>query len=278
MNNQVLERFGLREDPFTISPNPKYLCPLPQHEDTIYKCKYTIENRSGLAIVYGDIGTGKTTIARDIYQNYRDDEHYKIANMITPDLKTENAFLREVMAEFGVPTKRSFADNMKKFRAFVKQSHDSGKNIVLLVDEAQQMTPQMIEVIRIFMNFESNEEKFIQVILFGQNELAGIIDGMRAMKSRVSVFGALGSLTDALTEQMIAFRWRTAGGALPHPFPIAAVQEVFKLSSGLPREINKLCQLSLFRTVIINKSDRVDATTVRAAAKELRLKEEHNNG
>lgn len=269
----VLKKFGLRDNPFTISPDPQYLFFTPQHTDAAYQCQYTIEKHGGLAVIYGDVGTGKTTIARTIWQKYYDDPQYKMAMMVTPDLKTETAFLRGVMAEYGVSAKRSFADSMAAFRSYATKAHQQGQNIVLLVDEAQQMTSKMIEVIRIFMNFESNDEKFIQVILFGQSELATMIDGMRAIKSRVSVFGSLTSLTDSLTEQMIAFRWGIAGGKAPHPFNIDAIQEIFKLSQGLPREINKLCSMSLLRA-FISESDKVHPTMVIAAAKELRMKEE----
>lgn len=268
---QVLKYFGLDESPFTISPNPRYLYLTPQHETVIYQCQYTIEQRQGLAVIYGDIGTGKTTVARHIYQRYMDDPAYNIAMMITPDLKTDTAFLRGIMAEYGVPTKRSHAASIAAFRKFAVKSYTEGKNIVLLVDESQQMTPKMLEVIRVFLNFETDSKKFIQVVLFGQNELATIIDGMRPIKSRVNAFGSLASLTDSTTEKMIDFRWRAAGGT-NHPFPFEAVQTTFNLSGGLPREIIKLCNLSLTRAYV-NKTKNVHSSMVVAAAKELHIKE-----
>lgn len=270
--DKVLKYFGLAEHPFSISPDPRYLYLTPQHKDAMYQCQYTIEQKNGLAIIYGDIGTGKTTIARHIYQKYHDNEKYEVAMMVTPDLKTDTAFLRGVMAEYGVAPKRSHAASVTAFRSFATKSYQSGKNLVLLVDEAQQMTPKMMEVIRIFLNFETNREKFIQIILFGQSELATMIDSMRAIKSRVNIFGSLTPLVSGTISEMIAFRWRAAGGGEDHPFKFEAIQEIYKYSNGLPREIIKLCAMSLNRA-FLNQSKEVHATMVTAAAKELRMTE-----
>lgn len=269
----ILKYYGLSETPFSISPNPKFLYQTAQHKDAIFQCQYTIEEKRGLAVIYGDIGTGKTTIARHIYQKYMDNPAYNIAMMVTPDLKTDTAFLRGIMAEYGVQTKRSHAASVAAFRKFATKAYSEGKNLVLLVDEAQQMTPKMMEVIRIFLNFETNSEKFIQIILFGQNELGTMIDNMRAIKSRVNVFGSLASQTDTSIMQMITFRWLAAGGTEPHPFSLETVQEVYKHSHGLPREIMKLCDLGLQRAYL-NESKTVHSSMITYAAKELRIKED----
>lgn len=271
---QVLQYFGLSEPPFTLSPNPRYLYLTPQHQTVIYQCQYTIEQRQGLAVVYGDIGTGKTTVARHIYEKYAEDKAYNVAMMISPDLKTDTAFLRGIMAEYGVPTKRSHAASLAAFRRFVVSEFQAGRNIVLMVDESQQMTAKMLEVVRVLLNFETNDKKLIQIILFGQNELALTIDASRAIKSRVSVFGSLASLTDSITMDMIDFRWKAAGGT-EQPFPFETVQTIFNISGGLPREIIKLCNLSLTRA-FINQKKVVHHSMVVAAAKELRMKEESN--
>src|SRR5581483_3455636 len=231
---EVLKHFGLLEPPFTVSPNPRYVFFTPQHKDALYGCQYTIEQKNGLAIIYGDVGTGKTTIARHIYQKYSDDPSYSVAMMVTPDLKTDTAFLRGIMAEYGVATKRSHAASIAAFRRAATKAYEQDKNLVLLVDEAQQMTKPMLEVIRVFLNFETNSSKFIQVILFGQSELATTIDSMRAIKSRVNVFGELKPMAESTTENMIDFRWRAAGGK-EHPFTTDAIQALFVYSGGLPR-------------------------------------------
>ncbi len=267
-----LEHFGLAEAPFSISPDPRYLFLTPQHKEALAKCQYIISQKGGLAVIYGDIGTGKTTIARRLFQVLKEDPKQEVAMLITPDLKTDTAFLRRVMAEYNVQPKRSHALSVAEFQNFATGAFLKDKNLVLLVDEAQQMTPQMMEVVRIFLNFESDNAKFLQVVLLGQNELATILDKMPAIKSRVAMFGALSSLTREDMEAMIEFRWKAAGGTSKHPFSTEALSALYELSHGLPREINKLCNESILRAFVRGQSE-VTADMVRSAAHELRMAE-----
>jgi general secretion pathway protein A len=263
------EFYGLAEIPFSISPDPRYMFLTSQHKEALAKCQYIVNQKGGLAIIYGDVGTGKTTIARRLFQLLREDPNQEVAMIVTPDLKTDTAFLRRVMAEFKVQPKRSHAASLAEFQAYATQAFSKDKNLVLLVDEAQQMTPNMLEVIRIFLNFESDTAKFLQIVLLGQNELAAILDKIPAVKSRVTMFGALSSLTREDTEQMIAFRWQAAGGQ-QHPFTPEALDTLFRLSRGLPREICKLSNESVIRA-FVKESKEVTPDMVEAAAKELRL-------
>ncbi len=268
------EYFGLAELPFSISPDPRYLFLTSQHKEALAKCQYIVNQKGGLAVIYGDIGTGKTTIARRLFQLLKQDSRQEVAMLITPDLKTDTAFLRRVMAEYNVQPKRSHALSVAEFQNFTTQAFLKDKNLVLLVDEAQQMTPQMMEVVRIFLNFESDNAKFLQVVLLGQNELASILDKMPAIKSRVAMFGALSSLTKDDMEAMIDFRWKAAGGA-QHPFTPDALTALYELSRGLPREINKMCNESLIRAFVRDKRE-VAVDMVRDAARELRMAEPEN--
>ena len=265
------EYFGLAELPFSISPDPRYLFLTSQHKEALAKCQYIVNQKGGLAVIYGDIGTGKTTIARRLFQLLKQDSRQEVAMLITPDLKTDTAFLRRVMAEYNVQPKRSHALSVAEFQNFTTQAFLKDKNLVLLVDEAQQMTPQMMEVVRIFLNFESDNAKFLQVVLLGQNELASILDKMPAIKSRVAMFGALSSLTKDDMEAIIDFRWKAAGGA-QHPFTPDALTALYELSRGLPREINKMCNESLIRAFVRDKRE-VMFDMVRDAAHELRMAE-----
>lgn len=264
-----LEHYGLAELPFSISPDPRYLFLTPQHKEALAKCQYIVSSKGGLAVIYGDIGTGKTTIARRLFQVLKEDPQLAVAMLVTPDLKTDTAFLRRVMAEYGASPKRSHALSIAEFQNFATQAFTKDKNLVLLVDEAQQMTPRMMEVIRIFLNFESDNAKFIQVVLLGQNELASTLDRMPAIKSRVTMFGALSSLTKEDMEAMIDFRWKAAGGS-QHPFTADAISALYELSRGLPREVNKLCNESVLRAFVNDKKE-VTTDMVRGAARELRI-------
>lgn len=270
--DKVLAFYGLFEQPFLAISNPRYLYLTPQHREAVAQCRYTIEKKNGLAVIHGDVGTGKTTVARHVYNLYRDNAEYTIAMITNPTLKTDTAFLRAVLDEFRVPTKRSHAGSLKAFQKYAVSQYKAGKSIVILVDEAQLMTRGQLEVVRAFMNFEGNNQKLVQVILFGQNELATMLDKSRAIKSRVSAFGSLSSLTDSTINDMIRFRWTVAGGDEPHPFSVEAIQKIARYSQGLPREIIKLCNASLLRAYS-NKSNNVHDTMIDAAAKQLRLTE-----
>jgi general secretion pathway protein A len=264
-----IEHFGLAELPFSISPDPRYLYLTPQHREALAKAQYIVAQKGGLAVVYGDVGHGKTTVARRLYHTFKEDQNIQTALLITPDLKTDSALLRSVMAEFGVPPRRSHALSLAAFQDFAAKAFAQDKTLVLMVDEAQQLTPRMMELLRVFLNFETDTQKFIQILLFGQNELATTLDKMPAIKSRVAMFGALTNLTRQDMEAMIEFRWKAAGGR-QHPFSTESLDVLYELSRGKPREVNKLANESLIRA-FVNGQDKVSADMVRGAAKELRL-------
>lgn len=244
------EYFGLVDVPFSITPDPRFLFPTQQHKEVLGKCKYVIRERGGLIAVYGDIGMGKTTVARYLMAQLRDDENVQAAMLITPALKTETAFLNAIMQGFGLPAKRSYAKSLQSFHEFIAESATQGKNLVIIIDEAQKVTPRMFDVIHSLLNFESNTQKFLQVVLIGQNELATNLDKIPNIKSRVAVFGQLSSLTYDDTKEMIAFRWAVASGSKSSdPFAESAIKLIHKYSQGLPREINKLCDGSLLRAM-----------------------------
>src|SRR5690349_3429845 len=122
--------YGLSEKPFSISPDPRFFFLSSQHKEALAKCQYAIEQRMGLAVIYGDIGTGKTTIARRLYQAFSDNSEYRTAMLISPGAKTENSFLREVMKEFGVPTKKAFVDSRGAFQEFLIEQYQAGHAVV----------------------------------------------------------------------------------------------------------------------------------------------------
>jgi general secretion pathway protein A len=262
--------FGLAEMPFSITPDPKFLYPTPQHKEALGKCKYVISERGGLVAIYGDIGMGKTTIARSLVEDIKSKDT-KVAMLITPAVKTETQLLTAIMREFGIAPKRSYGKSLQAFYEFIAENAKEGINLVAVIDEAQKVTPRMFDVIHSLLNFESNTQKFLQVVLIGQNELAVNIDKMPNIKSRVAIFGQLSSLTKDDAKEMIAFRWQTAsGGKTSDPFTDDALESIYRYSHGLPREINKLCHFSLLRAYY-DEQKEVNAQMVEEAAKDQRL-------
>jgi len=261
--------FGLQEAPFSISPDPRFFFLSSQHKEALAKCQYAVQQRMGLAVIYGDVGTGKTTIARRLYQTFSDMADYRTAMIISPSLRTENALLREIMKEFGVQTKRSFADSRAAFQAFLAEQFEEKRTVVLMIDEAQTINSPNFELIRALLNFETDRQKLLNIILLGQSELARKLDARPELKSRVTIFGALTSLSRTDAESMIRFRYQVAGGE-EFPFTSGAVDAILRYSRGLPRMICTLCNTALTRAFML-KRRHVDETLVDEAAAELRM-------
>lgn len=265
--------YGLVEMPFNISPDPSFLFRTAQHTGAIEKCLYIVNDHRGLVAVYGNVGMGKTTIARLLYQRLQDTPKTEVAMLITPALNTKQALLRAIMSEFDVPQKRSYDLSLMAFQDFIIEKASGGINLVAIIDEAQELTPSMFSVIHSLLNFESDTQKFLQIVLIGQNELADHIDKIKQIKSRVAMFGQLKPLTFDDAKEMVAFRWQVASaGKSSDPFSDEAIGKIFSFSHGLPRDINKLCHESLSEAMS-QEVHTVTAAHVITAAEELRLQE-----
>lgn len=273
IQNMYEEFFNLNERPFSISPDPRFFYLTSQHKEALTNCQYMVTNRIGPVYVHGDVGTGKTTIARRLYQQLVDDPKYVVAMIISPNLKSANALLRLIMQEFKVKTEKKYEDSLRNFGEFLQKSATDGKVPVLFIDEAQLLKPDMLELIRFLLNFETNTQKLLQVVLFGQNELATNLESKKELKSRM-YRSALASLTRTDMEKMIEFRYQIAGGK-KHPFTLEALDVLFKSSLGLPREVCKLCDMALLRA-FANEVKEVDAKIIRETAQQLAIKEEEN--
>ncbi len=260
--------YGLREKPFRISPDPRFLFLAPQHQEVLSKCQYMIDGRIGPVYVFGPIGSGKTTIARRLHQQLSEDPRHQVAILIAPDLRTQNALLRTIAKEFGVKTERSFDETLRNLAAFLRERRDMNVVPVLLIDEAQMLRRPLLKLIHFLLNYETNTEKLLQVVLFGQNELASRIDAIPELKSRMFP-SALAALDARDTEDLIAFRMTVAGANL-NPFTPEATQAIFRTSLGLPRAICQLCDMALLAG-LSRKNPVIDEAAIREAASSLRF-------
>jgi general secretion pathway protein A len=202
---------GLAEPPFSLSPDPRFFFLSAQHRTALAKITYTAEQRQGLSVVYGDVGVGKTTVARRIYQIYNDDEQYEAAYLPMPIFPSEFQFLKAICSEFGLPPKRSKYAQIELFNTYLIDVWKQGHNGVLIIDEAQSLVGQQFELIRQLLNFESNTQKLIQIIMIGQNELRNKLRLKKPLRSRIATRSTIEPLDLQDTRAMINFRVMVAG-------------------------------------------------------------------
>ncbi len=172
MNTTYLSHFELVEEPYSTSPNPRYLYISPTHNLALEKTRWTITAKRGLALVFGSVGTGKTTLARELSQRLEDDPRVTYVFITNPNYPTPNQLLRAINQEFEVPqTSNSYLDLLNIFKNFLMtQALKEQKTLVLIIDEAQSLKAPLLELLRQLMNYESNDQKFLQVVLFAQEE------------------------------------------------------------------------------------------------------------
>lgn len=258
--------FNLAELPFRITPDPRFLWYSPQHKEVKAKIVHHIQTRKGPVYIFADVGTGKTSIARRIREELAEDKTKQVVFAFAPNLKTSNAFLRFVMDEFGVKTDRNYAISLKNFEQFLLNRFKNGVSPILLVDEAQNMTLDMLRLIHHLFNFSTNTDFLIQVALFGQNELHDKIARYVSLKSRMAP-ARLKAFDRAETRQMLEFRWHVAGGG-PLPFSDDAIGEIYRLTGGNPRDICKLSDAVLLWS-LAHQQRQIDKEGVLAASAEV---------
>src|SRR5947209_4347503 len=238
MKIPYLDHFSLLEEPYSTSPNPRYLYVSPTHSLALEKTKWTIGAKKGLALCFGAVGTGKTTLARELAQRIEDDPSVSYVFITNPNYPTPNQLLRSIIQEFEVPeTSKNYLDLLNIFKNFLfDQSMNHGKTLVLIIDEAQTLKPPLLELLRQLMNYESNDQKFLQVVLFAQEEFRARLQHprYRNLVNRAAMSSSLDTLSLAETGAMLRHRWLIAGGK-DFPFTADAIDLLYRHSQGVPR-------------------------------------------
>jgi general secretion pathway protein A len=236
-----LTSLGLQEPPFSLSPDPRYFYLSSQHRTTLSKTHYTVAQQQGLAVIFGDIGTGKTTIARRLYQQYDDRPDVSVAYIPTPHYRSAFQFLKAICAEFELPPRASRPAQMGTLQAFLVLALEENRNVVLIVDEAQLLVGMQFELLRQLLNFELNDRKLLQIVILGQNQLRYKLDQKPELESRAAALSTLDPLDFPDTRGMVEFRLMVAGRREPL-FTDRAMGAMFDYSRGVPRRV---CRLGL---------------------------------
>ena len=261
--------YGLRERPFNLTPDPKYLYLSDKHKEAFAHLLYGIKNRSGFVMISGEIGTGKTTLCRNMLSQM--DANTQVAFIFNPFLNPIE-LLKKINQEFGVVSE---ADNVlaltEELNEHLLHAAAHGKNSVLVIDEAQNLEPQVLEQIRLLSNLETDSEKLLQIILIGQPELAEklALHELRQLNQRITARYHLKPLNALETLQYIAYRIHVAGGRKRLNFTKGAIKSVYRHSGGVPRMINALCDRALL-IGYTREQHIITARIVRRAAREIR--------
>lgn len=273
MELPYLSYFNLKEEPFSTVPSPRYLFLTPVHATALAKAEFVVETKKGLAVVFGDTGTGKSSLARLLHQKFLD-RGMRCALVTNPNYPGPYSLLRTICQEFGVPRlARSYKDMLDVFKGFLlDEAITNEKTVVLMIDEAQTLRLPLIELLRQLINFETNSQKLLQLVLFSQEELRAKLTHSRArnFRSRIVMASTLDKLGPRDLAQMVDFRWRVASGGEEHPFEPTAIEKLYEHSHGTPREATILADNALL-LAYLQKQKRVTAEIVNAAAKERRI-------
>lgn len=237
-----LDRLGLKEDPFKLSADPRYLYLGPEHLAVYRQAQAVISRRRGLALITGDMGMGKSSLARRLYDVYAAEQGLEICYIHTAAFRSAMDGARQISTELGVPPQRSFQRQMEGLEEMMATAYTTGRNVVIILDDAQLMHAEALEVIHRLYNFDY-DAKVVQILAFGQREMTGLFEMNRAVNARVFVRLILPPLTLASALQMVMFRLRVAGrnDALIND---DAFEVLYEKSQGVPREIIRLCALA----------------------------------
>ena len=243
---ELFESIGLKADPFTTSPNPDLFFPAKEHKQCLEGLELAIRMRRGLSVVRGGIGTGKTTISRKLIQNFSsdDDVKFEFYPVLDPKFESELVLLQHLVDLFGIEEEagKSVIDCRNQIEHhLIKAGVEDGRVLVLVIDEGQNLKGEFLDVFRTLLNFETDDFKLLQLVIFGQPEMTSIIHEYPNFEDRITFNFELGPLDFDSVEGIIKHRLAEKGGGEREYFTINAIKAIHNQTQGYPRKINKLC-------------------------------------
>jgi len=237
--------YGFREKPFEITPDPKFLYLSENHKEALAHLTYAVRERRGFTVITGEVGTGKTTLIQTLLSKL--DGNTKTAYLFNPIMGSTD-FLHYICQDLGLKgQKKSKGQYLTQLHIFLMACYSNNDNVVLIIDEAQNLDPKLLEEVRLLTNLETSKSKLLQVILMGQPELNEILEDpkFRQLKQRVSLRYHVQPLNKEDTKKYIKKRLRIAGTFDLNIFTPKALNKIYKYTKGIPRLINIVCDNAL---------------------------------
>ena len=258
--------FSLQREPFSTTPDPRFFYLSKPHKTALNRLEISIRLRRGLNVILGDIGSGKTSLARTMLNSFHKKEPFEFFLITDPGNTSEFQFLLSLIKVFNInPVGRSTLEYKNSIKNFLfRKNIEEGITPVLIVDEGQKLSPDFLEILRVFLNYETNDYKLLQLVIFGQLELLPRINSLENFADRIVLKTILKPLDLNDTTNMIFHRLKTAGCTHPENiFKRDAIKDIFDVSHGLPRKVTYLCCESLMNAIMEGKP-AVDRETVSA--------------
>lgn len=260
--------YGFREAPFNITPDPRFLFFSARHQEAFNHLLFGIRERKGFIQLTGEVGAGKTTLCRALLEELG--ERYHTALILNPVL-TSTQLLRTILTELGLGVGRvDRARCLEELNAFLLGRVAEGRDVVLIIDEAQDLSAELLEQVRLLSNLETDQRKLLQIVLIGQPELRGLLDQrrLRQLRQRITVRYHLGPLSFEETERYIRYRLLVAGANSRPAFSRWALRRIHLYARGVPRLINAIADKTLLAGFVAG-ADYLRGHHVRRAVREL---------
>jgi general secretion pathway protein A len=264
--------YGLKENPFTVTPDPKYIYLGENHQEAFAHLLYGARERKGFVVITGEVGSGKTTLIHYLLSRMNGNGRTKTAYLFNPKLNA-NDFIQYILKDLGVEANGATKSaNLYNLYQYLLKAYQSNEKVILIIDEAQGLDPEVLEEIRLLSNFETSKSKLLQIILVGQPELKKTLSqfSLRQLRQRINMRYHLKPLSRKETKEYIEKRLKTAG-ARGRLFTERAIKEIYRRSKGTPRIINILCDNALLNGYALDQKS-VDDKSVKEAAKDLNLR------
>lgn len=247
------KHLGLAKEPFSISPDPAFFFRSSAHTQALQRLEIVIRLQRGLSLVFGDVGTGKTTLVRVLVQSLQSEPNIDFYLILNPLFQSDFQFLEYLCKTFGVSTPlRSTMDCLESLQNHLfHRGVDENRTTVLLIDEGQNLTPSLIEILRSLLNFETNESKLLQLVILSQLEALPRFQRIRNFMDRAALKYVVNPFNEDETRRMIQHRLGKAGGSAAGPtFTEDAVRRIYLATQGYPRRINRVCQKALEQAAV----------------------------